>query len=79
MTATKIQPGDDLHLTSLMAPHSLNFVTGADRAALLAYGRDVFAAGLAGAAPAAVAPQGDKDDSLLLCASDLQHSAIYDS
>lgn len=33
----------------------------------------------AGAAPAAVAPQGDKDDSLLLCASDLQHSAIYDS
>lgn len=33
----------------------------------------------AGAAPAAVAPQGDEDDSLLLCASDLQHSAIYDS
>lgn len=26
-----------------------------------------------------VAPQGDEDDSLLLCASDLQHSAIYDS
>ena len=45
MTATKIQPGDDTHLTLLMAPHSLNFVTGADRAALLAYGRDVFAAG----------------------------------
>lgn len=44
MTATKIQPGDDLHLTSLMAPHSLNFVTGPDRAALLAFGRDVFAA-----------------------------------
>lgn len=44
MTATKIQPGDDTHLTLLMAPHSLNFVTGADRAALLAYGRDVFAA-----------------------------------
>ena len=90
MTATKIQPGDDTHLTLLMAPHSLNFVTGADRAALLAYGRDVFAAARdskclaqieepAGAAPAAVAPQGDKDDSLLLCASDLQHSAIYDS
>jgi hypothetical protein len=59
MTATKIQPGDDLHLTSLMAPHSLNFVTGADRAALLAYGRDVFAAGLAGAAPAAVAGPAD--------------------
>jgi len=33
----------------------------------------------AGAAPAAVAPRGDEDDSLLLCASDLQHSAIYDS
>ncbi len=44
MTATKIQPGDDTHLTLLMTPHSLNFVTGADRAALLAYGRDVFAA-----------------------------------
>ena len=44
MTATKIQPGDDTHLTLLMAPHSLNLVTGADRAALLAYGRDVFAA-----------------------------------
>ena len=55
MTATKIQPGDDTHLTLLMTPHSLNFVTGPDRAALLAYGRDVFAAGLAGAAPAAVA------------------------
>ena len=70
MTATKIQPGDDTHLTLLMAPHSLNFVTGADRAALLAYGRDVFAAARdskclaqieepAGAAPAAVAPQGE--------------------
>ncbi|WP_239009675.1 hypothetical protein [Delftia lacustris] len=44
MTASKIQPGDDTHLTLLMAPHSLNFVTGPDRAALLAYGRDVFAA-----------------------------------
>lgn len=33
----------------------------------------------AGAAPAAVSPRGDEDDSLLLCASDLQHSAIYDS
>jgi hypothetical protein len=71
MTATKIQPGDDTHLTLLMAPHSLNFVTGADRAALLAYGRDVFAAARdskclaqieepAGAAPAAVAPQGER-------------------
>lgn len=59
MTATKIQPGDDLHLTSLMAPHSLNFVTGPDRAALLAYGRDVFAAGLAGSAPAAVSQRGE--------------------
>ncbi|MDX4957278.1 hypothetical protein [Delftia acidovorans] len=44
MTATKIQPGDDTHLTLLMAPHALNFVTGPDRAALLAFGRDVFAA-----------------------------------
>lgn len=44
MTATKFRPGDDTHLTLLMAPHSLNFVTGADHAALLAYGRDVFAA-----------------------------------
>ena len=71
MTATKIQPGDDTHLTLLMAPHSLNFVTGADRAALLAYGRDVFAAARAsqclaqieepaGAAPAAVAGPADE-------------------
>lgn len=68
MTATKIQPGDDMHLTLLMSPHSLNFVTGADRAALLAYGRDVFAAARNSkclaqieepAAPAAVAPRGE--------------------
>lgn len=45
MTATKFQPGDDTHLSLLMAHHSLNFVTDADHAALLAYGRDVFAAG----------------------------------
>ena len=35
------------------------------------------AAGQATAAPAQPAP--DSDDSLLLCASDLQHSAIYDN
>jgi hypothetical protein len=41
----KIIPGNNLHLTLLMAPYSLNFVTGDDRQHLLAYGRDVFVAG----------------------------------
>lgn len=40
----KMQPGDDLHLTMLMAPHGLNFVTGKDREHLLAWGRDVWQA-----------------------------------
>ena len=40
----KMQPGDDLHLTMLMAPHGLNFVTGKDREQLLAWGRDVWQA-----------------------------------
>jgi len=52
MSTTKIQPGGDLHLTVLMARHSLNFVTGTERAALLAYGRDVFTAGAEHAATA---------------------------
>lgn len=55
MSTTKIQPGGDLHLTALMARHSLNLVTGTDRAALLAYGHDVYAAGQAAAAPDAPA------------------------
>ena len=42
--ALKVEPGSDLHLTFLMAPHSLNLVVGEDRAALLAWGRDVWTA-----------------------------------
>lgn len=38
----KMHPGDDLHLTVLMASHGLNFVTGKDREQLLAWGRDVW-------------------------------------
>ena len=42
---TKMIPGDELHLTMLMAPYSLNLVTGQDRQHLLAYGRAAFDAG----------------------------------
>lgn len=38
-------PGDDMHLTLLMAPHNLNLVTGQDRQHLLAFGRAAFEAG----------------------------------
>lgn len=41
----KMTPGDDLHLTALMAPFSLNLVTGQDRQHLLGYGRSAFEAG----------------------------------
>jgi len=49
MTQATIQmtPGDDTHLTLLMAPQSLNFCTGQDREHLLAFGRAAFAAGQA--------------------------------
>jgi hypothetical protein len=40
----KVTPGDELHLTMLMAPMSLNLVTGGDRQALLAYARSVWQA-----------------------------------
>lgn len=46
-TPTKMTPGDELHLTLLMAPQSLNLVTGQDRQHLLAYGRAAFDAGKA--------------------------------
>jgi hypothetical protein len=36
---TPIIPGDDFHLTLLMAPMGLNFVTGSDRRALLEYAK----------------------------------------
>lgn len=52
----KMQAGDDLHLTMLMASHGLNFVTGKDREQLLAWGRDVWQA--ARSAPAVPVPQG---------------------
>ena len=41
----KMTPGDELHLTALMAPFSLNLVTGQDRQHLLGYGRAAFVAG----------------------------------
>lgn len=41
----QMTPGDDTHLTLLMAPQSLNFVTGQDRESLLAFGRAAFKAG----------------------------------
>ena len=41
----KMTPGDELHLTALMAPFSLNLVTGQDRQHLLGYGRSAFEAG----------------------------------
>lgn len=54
-TPTKMTPGDELHLTLLMTPYSLNFVTGPDRQHLLAYGRAAFDAGKASAPQAALA------------------------
>ena len=44
----KMTPGDDLHLTMLMAPHSLNLAVGQFRQQLLGYGRAAFEAGKAG-------------------------------
>lgn len=44
----KMTPGDDIHLSLLMAPFSLNLVTGQDRQHLLGYGRAAFEAGKAG-------------------------------
>lgn len=41
----KMTPGDDMHLTLLMAPHNLNLVAGQDRQHLLAFGRAAFEAG----------------------------------
>ena len=44
----KMTPGDDLHLTLLMAPQCLNLVDGQLREQLLGYGRAAFEAGKAG-------------------------------
>ncbi|GAO73339.1 hypothetical protein [Comamonas sp. E6] len=44
----KMTPGDDTHLSMLMAPCNLNFFVGKDREDLLAYGRAAFEAGKAG-------------------------------
>ena len=46
MATTKLIPGDDKHLTLLMAPFNLNFFTGKNRDDLLAYGRAVWTAAL---------------------------------
>ena len=43
----KMTPGDDLHLTLLMAPYSLNLAVGQFREQLLGYGRAAFEAGKA--------------------------------
>ena len=60
--AKKMGPGDELHLTLLMAPFSLNFFTGQDRQHLLAFGRAAFEAGQAAAQQAvqAAVPDGWK-------------------
>lgn len=42
----KMQQGDEMHLTVLMAPYSLNLVCGNDRQNLLSYGRAAFDAGV---------------------------------
>lgn len=49
-TLPRMTPGDDMHLTLLMTPHGLNFVTGQDRQHLLAFGRAAFEAGKVAAA-----------------------------
>ena len=41
----KMTPGDDTHLSLLMAPHSLNLAVGQLREQLLGYGRAAFVAG----------------------------------
>lgn len=46
-TPIKIQPGDEMHLTILMATYNLNLVVGQDRQRLLSYGRAAFDAGQA--------------------------------
>lgn len=56
-TPRRMTPGDDMHLTLLMTPHGLNFVTGQDRQHLLAFGRAAFEAGKV----AAAAQQGAQD------------------
>lgn len=46
MTETiKVLAGDDMHLTLLMVPYSLNLVTGADRQTLLSFGSSAFESG----------------------------------
>ena len=73
---TKVVPGDDLHLTLLMTPHSLNLVTGDDRQHLLAFGRAAFAAGQKSEADQAqrqAEPQAKAD-----IIKDLLHSAHTD-
>lgn len=44
----QMTPGDDLHLSLLMAPHSLNLAVGQLRQQLLGYGRAAFEAGKTG-------------------------------
>lgn len=46
---TKIQPGDEIHLTILGAEEGFNFLMGKDRQDMLSYGRKVWNAALASA------------------------------
>ena len=57
VSTKKMTPGDDMHLTLLMAPHNLNLVTGQDRQHLLAFGRAAFEAGQKCQDMLAAAPQ----------------------
>lgn len=59
MATTKMAPGDDKHLTLLMAPFNLNFFVGKDREDLLAYGRAVWAAAIE--SQAAITPESPKE------------------
>ncbi|WP_304350801.1 hypothetical protein [Comamonas testosteroni] len=59
MATTKMTPGDDKHLTLLMAPFNLNFFVGKDREDLLAYGRSVWAAAIE--SQAAKTPESQKE------------------
>lgn len=42
-----VEPGGDMHFTLIGAKYNLNFLTGKDRADMLAFGRDVWDAALA--------------------------------
>ena len=74
----QMTPGDDLHLTLLMAPQSLNFVTGQDREHLLAFGRAAFEAGQASKCLHQIAePQKFTGDSEMQRAFEIEHGQSW--